>query len=70
MSEKRDKPNRYCSKENKLILVNEVIVDNKSINKEARENNLDKSQFRKWIKNITSIVKMDQKTKESQEIHY
>lgn len=59
MSEKRDKPNRYCSKENKLILVNEVIVDNKSINKEARENNLDKSQFRKWIKNITSIVKMD-----------
>lgn len=49
MSGKRNKPNRYWSKENKLILVNEVIVDNKSISEVARENNLDKSQLRKWI---------------------
>ena len=49
MAGKRNKPNRYWSKEDKLKLVNEVIVDNKSISEVARENNLDKSQLRKWI---------------------
>ena len=49
MAGKRNKPKRYWSKEDKLKLVNEVIVDNKSISEVARENNLDKSQLRKWI---------------------
>ena len=49
MAGKRNKPNRYWSKEDKLKLVNEVIVDNKSISEVARENNLDKFQLRKWI---------------------
>lgn len=49
MAGKRNKPNRYWSKEDKLKLVNEVIVDNKSISEVARKNNLDKSQLRKWI---------------------
>ena len=49
MAGKRNKPNRYWSKVDKLKLVNEVIVDNKSISEVARENNLDKSQLRKWI---------------------
>lgn len=49
MAGKRNKPNRYWAKEDKLKLVNEVIIDNKSISEVARENNLDKSQLRKWI---------------------
>ena len=49
MAGKRNKPNRYWSKEDKLKLVNEVIVDNKSISEVARKNNLDESQLRKWI---------------------
>ena len=49
MSGKRNKPNRYWSKEEKLKLVNEVIIGNKSIRQVGRENNLDKSQLRRWI---------------------
>ena len=49
MAGKRNKPNRYWSKEDKLKLVNEVIIDNKSITEVAKENNLDKSQLRRWI---------------------
>ena len=49
MAGKRNKPNRYWSKEEKLKLVNEVIIDNKSIRQVGRENNLDKSQLRRWI---------------------
>ena len=49
MAGKRDIPNRYWSKEEKLKLVNEVIIDNKSIRQVGRENNLEKSQLRRWI---------------------
>ena len=49
MAGKRNKPNRYWSKEEQLKLVNEVIIDNKSIRQVGRENNLDKSQLRRWI---------------------
>lgn len=50
MAGKRNKPNRYWQKEDKLKLVKEVIIDNKSVSEVSRENNLDKSQLRKWIK--------------------
>lgn len=49
MAGKRNKPNRYWSKEDKLKLVNAVIIDNKSINSISKENDIDKSQLRRWI---------------------
>jgi len=49
MAGKRNKPNRYWSKEEKLKLVKAVIVDNKSINSISKERNIDKSQLRRWI---------------------
>ena len=49
MAGKRNKPNRYWSKENKLKLVNEVIINNKSIKEVGRNNSLDTSQLRRWI---------------------
>ena len=49
MAGKRNKPNRYWSKDDKLKLVKSVIVDNKSINSVSKENNIDKSQLRRWI---------------------
>ena len=50
MAGKRNKPNRYWSKEDKLKLVKEVIVNNKSISGISKEKNIDKSQLRTWIK--------------------
>ena len=49
MAGKRDKPNRYWSKEDKLKLINAVIIHNKSINSISKEKNIDKSQLRRWI---------------------
>ena len=49
MAGKRNKPNRYWSKEEKLKLVNEVIINNKSIKAVGRDNSLDASQLRRWI---------------------
>ena len=49
MAGKRDKPNRYWSKEDKLKLINAVIIDNKSINSISKEKDIDKSQLRRWI---------------------
>lgn len=49
MAGKRNHPNRYWSKEDKLKLVNLVIINNQSINSVAKENKIDKSQLRRWI---------------------
>ena len=49
MAGKRNRPNRYWSKEEKLKLVKAVIDDNRSISSISREKNIDKSQLRRWI---------------------
>ncbi len=42
MAGKRNKPNRYWSKEDKLKLVKAVIVDKRSINSISKKENIDK----------------------------
>ena len=50
MLRKRTEPNRYWSKEEKLRIINRVLVDGLSTYQVAKEENISSGMLRNWVK--------------------
>ena len=56
MPRNRTEPNRYWSKEEKLRIVNRVLVDGLSTHQVARDEDISSGMLRNWIKSTIRIL--------------